>query len=122
MNTSQRRRRNLIEELVAVCLKQGLGSFELRQEIHDHMVTTVPPDAPAYADLWARADRVSRAGLMAQLYFLVDAKGWGPTQRLLLKSGSELDAFVKGYSCTAEEQEADIGRENVNDDGVIVID
>jgi hypothetical protein len=72
--------------------------------------------------MWLKADRISRAGLMAQLYYLQGIMGLKILTQWLEDQGSQLDGFVKGFSTGLEAREADVGRDNVDLDGCVLID
>lgn len=67
-----------------------------------------------------RAERINRAGLAAQLHYLLDVMGARAAASWLKTQGGALDRFVQGYSSSAEERERDIGRDNVNVDGCVI--
>lgn len=116
MNTSQRRRREVVEGLIKICQTHGVTSIMLGPAVHDRVVHGVPAWWKRN-EAAARADRINKAGLMAQLYYLLDVMGPRILPKWLEEQGSVLDGFVRGYSSSAEEREADVGRGNVDEDG-----
>lgn len=110
MNAMQRRRRAVVEKLVELALSRGIRSADLAPEVcrllGDQKTSKF-------------TDRINRAGMMAQIYYLLDIKGSILAEEWLLKRGSELDGFVVGYSSSPEEREAEIGRNNVDWDGCV---
>jgi len=63
------------------------------------------------------ATEVNRAGLAAQLGYLLDA--WGPRrlQRKLEGLGGVLDAIVRKTSLTEEQLDQELGRSTITDTG-----
>lgn len=122
MNTSQKRKLQAVEALIEICNEYGLSSGSLKQVIHEIMHGGSKPGTPTHDHYVALAERVNRAGLMAQLYYMVDIMGARAAAGYLKKTGSQLDGFVKGFATTAEERERDLGRDNVDADGSVLID
>lgn len=121
MNTSQRRRRKTVEELIEICVRHGVTKDMLKSAVHNRVVHGVPAGVRRTRAA-ENAERINRAGLMAQLYYLLDVMGPRILPKWLEEQGSVLDGFVHGFSTSAEEREVDVGRENVDDDGCVVID
>jgi hypothetical protein len=112
VNASQRRRHEAVEALIQICEEKGLRSVDLRTAV-DNILSrnTCPPQ---------RAERIHRAGLAAQLHYLLDVMGARAAASWLKTQGGALDRFVQGYSSSPEERERDIGRGNVNADGCVI--
>jgi hypothetical protein len=122
VNSSQRRRREKVEELIEICMRNGITNDTLKSAVQNRVTSAVRRDTIAFFDAEARADRINRAGLMAQLYYLLDVMGPRVLPKWLEDQGSVLDGFVQGFSTSAEERELDVGRDNVDADGCVVID
>lgn len=90
--------------------------------MHNRVTYGYPREGQRYEDFARRADRINRAGLMAQLYYLQGIMGNRLLTQWLEDQGSVLDGFVKGFSSSAEAREADVGRHNVDNDGTVLID
>jgi hypothetical protein len=113
LNKSQRLRRELVEELVQLALKRGITSHALRPQVMD-ISTGLNTET-------GRAEKISGAGMTAQMGFLLGCYGERHMRHLIGEVlGSELDGFVHGYSSDPFEVEADIGRENVNENGDVI--
>lgn len=126
MSSSRRpsaRDRRLAEELdglIDICNSRGLSSRHLRQVIHDTCVQNIHVDSPIYEHEWRRADKLSSAGLAAQLSFLRDAWGARKIKGTLGQMGGILDAIVRRTSSTPAEIEEDIGRQHVDSTGELL--
>lgn len=120
MNAHQRRLRSRVEVLIEIARQQGLSSGDLRE-----LVTGLIRDRPyGMSDRdkvknRAFSARVNKAGMMAQIYYLLQAMGEARLISWLKSHGSELDAFVRGYSSSDEDRERDVGRNNVDWDGCV---
>lgn len=120
MNKRQRELRALLHEVIETCRLRGIGRRELRQPVHDIFTRDMFEDDPNYQHGWEQADEISSAGVAAQLSFLLEAWGEYRLRRELDKLGlGVLDAIVQVTSSTPEELEAEMGLENINDDGYV---
>jgi len=122
MNAAQRRRQALIEDLIRVCEERGLGPEHLAPLIYNTCIGKsrdlhVTPDPEVKTKM---AEKVSAAGLAAQLNFLLDVLAERRLRAELMKMGGVLDAIVRQTSSSRAELDDDIGRNNVDVNGDVV--
>lgn len=117
LNAAQRRLRKQLDELTELCRLRGISSEALRQNVHDVFTRGLHVDDRRYQHAWAQADETSAAGLTAQLSLLLEAYGERKLRGTLGKLGGVLDAIVLATSHTPAELAADLGSDNITDDG-----
>jgi hypothetical protein len=124
LSASQQRRQDLVEELLQLTIERGVTSKDLRPLVESTCGQQIATGSEN-SEMWevirlhslARADKISDAGRVAQLYHLYSVWGSYRLRKKLMTLGSQLDGIVKAFSSDPAEVERDIGRENVNSDG-----
>jgi hypothetical protein len=119
----QRALQAALDALLETCRLRGIGSQHLQQTIHDACVWGVVYELSTpslYKHDAARAEKISNAGLAAQLSFLREVWGMKKLTSFLEQTGGVLDAIVLHTSSNPEAIEEDIGRDNINADGDVV--
>lgn len=116
------RRHVQLQAMIRICVERGITSQHLRQTVHDTATAYIHVDDPIYIDRWEFADEVSSAGLAAQLSYLMEALGASRVEDKLMTTGGILDAIVHHVSSSPEEVQADIGLQNIDEDGDVIDD
>ena len=106
LTTYQQRRLDLVNELIEVCISNGITSKTLAPVILYIERRAFPNSS------WA--NRVNQAGLTSQLYRLLFEIGEKKLRANLAQLGSPLDAIVRGMDMSPEDIEKDVGRRNVD--------
>ena len=116
-NARQRRRQALLDKLIELCRLQGINSHKLREAVYYSFLDGIHTDDPLYQLRRKYADETSSAGVAAQLSHLLEAWGEKRLRAKLKTIGGVLDAIVMATSSSPAELDADVGRDNINDDG-----
>ena len=109
-----------VDELIEICRLRGVTPQHLRADVHCIVAFHLPVGSPLLRGAQERSDRISNAGLAAQLSFLLEAWGLRKLKQQLEDTGGILDAIVRHVSSSALERDRDIGRDNIDGDGDVV--
>lgn len=113
-----RRKDELIDELIEICLQRGITNHLLEKKVRDASCRWYKPGDPHLEWMEARSAQISAAGVTAQLYYLLEAWGEKRLRKTLMKTGGVLDALSYHTSSTPPaEREELLGRHNVDEDG-----
>jgi len=112
-----RRRRILVEELIALCEQRGIGRDALREHVHGLCTYSQLPGSHQYLHRTKMSDDVYDSGIAAQISFLLDGWNEWKLRRMLNNTGGILDAIVRSTSSSRDELKKEVNRGILDKDG-----
>lgn len=122
MRAHERRLFEKVDAMLKICIDRGITAYQLRQWVHDTVCGNTHVDSTSYQGLWEFADGVSRAGVAAQISYLVQAWGCSKLERRLMALGGALDAIVLQVETSPEELRARYSPSALDGDGDVEFD
>lgn len=113
MNSDQRRKKTIVEELVDLAISRGV----VPEDLAPHVMRLGKIVGVTGVE---HAKQITAAGLTAQITFLSATIKESGTRKLINNLGSVLDGFVMGYSSDPEDMRRMIGKDRVNGNGHII--
>lgn len=112
--------KSTIEVLAKTCSERGINSETLRPEIFRALTRWYKKGDPMIALMEEHTDRLTNAGLAAQLGYLLEVWNEARVLKLVMSLGGVLDGIVQSTSSSAEAIDDDIGLDRIDGDGDVI--